>query len=68
MGEILAKIMAEVLSILSIATKEMQKSRMGKLLPQDRFNCHLTPLVFNRNIFQQASWKDGYRGRPEEDR
>jgi hypothetical protein len=32
MGEILVKIMAEVLSILSIATKEVQQSRTSKLL------------------------------------
>jgi hypothetical protein len=32
MAEILVKIMAEVLSILSIATKEVQQSRTSKLL------------------------------------
>ena len=35
MVEILVKIMAEVISILSIATKEMQQSRTSRLLLQD---------------------------------
>ncbi len=35
MVEILVKIVAEVLSILSIATKEMQQSRTSKLFLRD---------------------------------
>ena len=35
MVEILVKIMAEVLSILSIATREIRRARESKLFPQD---------------------------------
>jgi len=48
MMEILVKIVAEVLSILSIATKEMQQSRTSELFLRDILNYPLTTLVFNQ--------------------
>ena len=59
MVEILVKIMAEVLSILSIATKEVQQSRTSKLLC---LSSQLTQPLSNliRNIFEKTRWNDGY--------
>lgn len=53
MVEILVKIMAEVLSILSIATKEVQRSRTSTLPLRDILNWPLTALLFNqKNILR----------------
>jgi len=57
MVEILVKIMAEVISILSIATKEMQQSRTSRLLLRDILNYHLTALVFNQKFISRSYWE-----------
>ena len=60
MVEILVKIVAEVLTILSIATKELQQSRTSKLFLRDLVNCPLTTFVSLRNTSQETNRKDGY--------
>ncbi|KAH9011195.1 hypothetical protein EDB84DRAFT_1052900 [Lactarius hengduanensis] len=48
MVDILVKIMAEVIGILSIATKEMQRSKTGSLFLRDIHNYYLTALVLHQ--------------------
>jgi hypothetical protein len=52
MAEVFVKIMAEVLSILSIATKEVQRKRASELLQNIRQTL-LSPYLI-RNIFQET--------------
>jgi hypothetical protein len=47
MAEILVKIIVEVLSILAIATKEVQQSRASKLYPE-YIHTQQTALKFNQ--------------------
>jgi hypothetical protein len=49
MVEILVKIMAEVLSILAIATKEVQQSRTSDLISASAMYPYLHTLKFNQN-------------------
>jgi hypothetical protein len=53
MVEILVKIMVEVLSILSIATREMQQCRTSQLFLQDKLNYDLTALIFNQKYISK---------------
>ena len=46
MKKVFVKIMVEVLSILSIATKEMKRTRASELFPHDRYASRLTTSIF----------------------
>ena len=59
MAEILVKIMVEVLSILAIATKEVQQSRTSTYYIRTSTNRPIPCL--NRNIFEETGRKGGYR-------
>jgi hypothetical protein len=53
MAEVFVKIVAEVLSILSIATKEVKRKRASER-QQDR--SHLTILTFDQKYISGSSW------------
>ena len=57
MEEVLVKIVAEVLSILSIVTKEMKRNRASELFCKIYFS--INPYLV-RNISQETTRKDGY--------
>ncbi|KAH9044894.1 hypothetical protein EDB83DRAFT_1558369 [Lactarius deliciosus] len=57
MVEILVKIMAEVIGILSIATKEMQRSKTGRPFLQDIHDYHLTALVLHQRYISGSCWE-----------
>ena len=61
MTDIIVKIMVEVLSILSIATKEIKQSTASKLITGG-VNC-LFDLRLLREICEEAYWKDRHHGR-----
>jgi hypothetical protein len=58
MAEVFEKIVAEVLSILSIATKEVQRKRSSELLHNIRQILLSSYLI--RNIFQETAGTDRY--------
>ncbi|KAN0141883.1 hypothetical protein V8E53_000345 [Lactarius tabidus] len=58
MAEVFVKIVAEVLSILSIATKEVQRKRSSELLHDIRQNLPSSYLI--RNLFQETVGTDRY--------
>ena len=61
MAEILVKIMVEVLSILAIATKEVQQSRTSKWnLYYIRTYTNRPMSCWNRNISEETFRKDGH--------
>ena len=61
MTDIIVKIMVEVLSILSIATKEIGQSRASK--PITRVRIEHVDLRLLREIREEARWEDRHRGR-----
>ena len=65
MGDIITKIMVEVLNVLGIATKEIRQGRMSKLLLHNRVAVDRTIL---RKICKETDRKDGYRRCAEEAR
>jgi hypothetical protein len=56
MAEVFVKIVAEVLSILSIATKEVQRKRASEFLQDILYTRHVSYL--NRNLFQETVGTD----------
>ena len=61
MVEILVKIMAEVLSILAIATKEVHQSRTSKSYMSYTRTSSNRPISYsNRDISEETFRKDGY--------
>ena len=60
MAEVLVKIVIELLSILSIATKEMKRP-LASELTQQQDKLRASPISrFSRNLFQEATWEDRY--------
>jgi hypothetical protein len=61
MAEVLVKIVAEIFSIFSIATKEVKRTRASELFAQDiLYLGRLLCLI--RNRFHQTVGKDRHRG------
>jgi hypothetical protein len=59
MTEVIVKITTEVLSILSIATKEIKQGRSSESI--DMHNCSSESLlIFFREILEEASRQEGY--------
>jgi hypothetical protein len=58
MAEVFVKIVAEVLSILSIATKEVKRKRASEFLRDIRQ--YLLSSYLIRNLFQEIVWTDRY--------
>jgi hypothetical protein len=58
MAEVFVKIVAEVLSILSIATKEVKRKRASKLLQDILYTGPFSYLI--RNLFQETVGSDRY--------
>ena len=61
MGEILVKVMVEVLSILAIATKEINRSGTSTFIRG--VEVYSFRLTVPRSTFEEASRKDRHRGR-----
>jgi hypothetical protein len=59
MTDVIAKVMVEVLYILSIATKEIKQRRASESIPGID---QLFDLVLFRNVSEEACGKDRYRG------
>jgi hypothetical protein len=59
MTDAIVKVMVEVLSILAIATKEINQRRASELISGDRSNLGL---LFFRNVSEEACEKDENRG------
>ncbi|KAI9429977.1 hypothetical protein H4582DRAFT_2021100 [Lactarius indigo] len=67
MAEVLVKIVIELLSILSTATKEVKRKRASELSQRDMLST--SPISwFPRNICQETIGDDRYRGRVTEAR
>jgi hypothetical protein len=58
MAEVFVKIVAEVLSILSIATTEVKRKRASEFLRDIRLTLQFSYLI--RNIFQEIAGTDRY--------
>jgi hypothetical protein len=58
MAEVFVKIVAEVLSILSIPTKEVKRKRASEFLRDIRQ--YLLSSYLIRNLFQEIVWTDRY--------
>ena len=63
MLDMIIQIMAEVISILGIATKEMKRGRISKYLP---YNYVAVDWTIFRKICEEADRKDRYRRCAEE--
>ena len=66
MAEVLVKIVIELLSILSIATKEVEQRRASELPERVLSQFALHDSCYCRVICQETTWEDRYRGRIEE--
>ncbi len=53
MMDLIIQIMAEVLSILGIATKEINQGRMSKYFP---YNCDIVDRKMIRKICEETDW------------
>ena len=62
MTDIIVEIMVEVLTILAIATKEVERGRFSESKSR-RFMILLTDTVF-REVYQEAGGKQRHRGQP----
>jgi hypothetical protein len=60
MAEVLVKIVIELLSILSIATKEVKRPLASELIQQQDKLRASSISRFPRNIFKEATWDDRY--------
>ena len=63
MAEVLVKIVIELLSILAIATKEVNRRRASEFFEQDQVH---SSHFFSRDICSETTREDRYRGRAEE--
>lgn len=59
LAEVLVNIVIELLSILSIATKEVKRRRASELFRQDMFYTPPISCSF-RKSFQETTWEDRY--------
>ena len=66
MAEVLVKIVIELLSILSIATKEVGRRRASELPERVLLQFVLHDSCYCRGICQETSWEDRYRRCVEE--
>ena len=56
----IVEVLTEVLSILAIATKDINQNRASEFIFEARIDS--LGLPFNRNIPEETSRKEGYRG------
>jgi hypothetical protein len=63
MTDAIVKVMVEVLSILAIATKEINQNSASELIQKKTKSLGL---LFFRDVSEEACGKDGYRGRAAE--
>ena len=55
--DVTVKVMAEVLCILAIVTREINQNRASEFIPE----VVLTRLLpFNRSVSEETSWEEGY--------
>ena len=66
MKDVIVKVMAEVLGILAIATKEIKQSNASELIPGDR--SWLLGLSSLSSVFEEDCRESGYRGCANETR
>ena len=67
MAETLVKIVIELLSVLSIATKEVKRPLASELSERDLSHTSRFSFVF-RVVREETTGEDGYRGRSQETR
>jgi hypothetical protein len=63
MAEVLVKIVAEIFSILSIATKEVKRTLPSELFPQDILHTWPT-LIFDQTCIAGNCWEGQTSGTP----